>query len=665
MLAIAESQLPTSARFVNIELQKLFPDRSIESIKGIRNKKEGYKIILRQIKDSVPRDIGSPPRILPSPSLNTNGSPSLPRRLRRRLPPTPTDDHTIMSEVASVSIVEADEFETSIRSSYECNHHLKSLIDPILAGSNDMTEINTYFSKEHVQTYKSNRGRPNPDSVKFKRKVKLRRYARFQQMFRRNKRNLASMLINDTEESDIYPSVDSIRNTYGALYESISPCDDEDIKVFKTSKRIFYPISHIELKTELSTMHASAPGIDNVDLKYLRSLSSDYLSTILNLQLWKSKQLDCLKSNKTTLIPKKNDELHLASNWRPITLSSMFVRLLHRILANRLSAAVKLNPRQKAFVPVDGCAQNTLILDTLICDARRKHSNLHVLDIDLSKAFDSISINSIKRALRRFSVEEPIINYIIDSYTGATTNIRCGPNSLNNIRIRRGVKQEDPLSPILFNLILDELLDDLPSEIGAPIGDTRLNCLAFADDIILLSESVIGMKNLIKHTSDFFERRSMNINAKKCFALSLTTSIRDRPPSVSKEPLFRISNALLSQTTYDGFFKYLGINFNPHCKMKPNIEEFGAILQRVRRSCLKPHQKVEILRNHVMPKFLHRLVLGRITKGLLQSFDSQLRSTIHDILDLPVDIPVDFFMHGQAKAVWVYQTSYSLCRGRP
>ena len=60
---------------------------------------------------------------------------------------------------------------------------------------------------------------------------------------------------------------------------------------------------------------------------------------------------------------------------------------------------------------VDGCAQNMLLLDAIVRDARRG-KRLSLVGIDLSKAFATVSIHSIRRALRRHQIEEGIIEYI-------------------------------------------------------------------------------------------------------------------------------------------------------------------------------------------------------------------------------------------------------------
>ena len=79
-------------------------------------------------------------------------------------------------------------------------------------------------------------------------------------------------------------------------------------------------------------MKNKSPGTDNFTVKDLRAVEPEILLLLLNYQLDTKRQLNCWKINKTILIPKTKINLENASNWRPITISSVFVRLLHRIL---------------------------------------------------------------------------------------------------------------------------------------------------------------------------------------------------------------------------------------------------------------------------------------------------------------------------------------------
>ena len=184
----------------------------------------------------------------------------------------------------------------------------------------------------------------------------------------------------------------------------------------------------------------------------------------------------------------------------------MFVRLLHPILAKRLLNVVNLNPRQKAFIPTDGCAENTFLLDYIISDASSKHKQLSLVCIDLAKEFNMVSIHSIRCALKRHSINHYCLHRCNNYYILSTI-------SISSVKLFRGVKQGDPLSPIIFNLIIDELLDSVPNNIGVHINNSAMvNNLSFADYLILISSSVVGMRELINITERFFTLFTQNVS---------------------------------------------------------------------------------------------------------------------------------------------------------
>ena len=92
---------------------------------------------------------------------------------------------------------------------------------------------------------------------------------------------------------------------------------------------------------------------------------------------------------------------------------------------------------------------------------RRKEYNL--VFIDLAKAFNTIPHKSIDKGLWRKGIPEQVRETLMEKYSGVTTRISIGEKVTRQIKIRAGVKQGYPLSPLLFNLIIDELLEKLRS----------------------------------------------------------------------------------------------------------------------------------------------------------------------------------------------------------
>lgn len=92
------------------------------------------------------------------------------------------------------------------------------------------------------------------------------------------------------------------------------------------------------------------------------------------------------------------------------------------------------------------------------------------------------------RALKRFGIHPAFAEYISSIPSGVQTTISVGNKSTGLIEVRRGVKQGDPLSPVLFNLVMDELICKLNYEkTGGTIAlNAKVAAVAFTDDIVLL-----------------------------------------------------------------------------------------------------------------------------------------------------------------------------------
>jgi hypothetical protein len=81
--------------------------------------------------------------------------------------------------------------------------------------------------------------------------------------------------------------------------------------------------------------------------------------------------------------------------------------------------------------------------------------------VDISKAFDTVSHSAIKPVLARKGIPTPISDIISDMYKDCKTSIREENNEGVEIGILRGVEQGDTLLPLLFNLCMEPLLDEI------------------------------------------------------------------------------------------------------------------------------------------------------------------------------------------------------------
>jgi hypothetical protein len=157
-----------------------------------------------------------------------------------------------------------------------------------------------------------------------------------------------------------------------------------------------------------------------------------------------------------------------------------------------LEALNIIDIRQRAFRCADGVAENLFLLDALFRDARSTCGGLCIASLDLTKAFDSVSHEAITIAMHNAGLEPRFVEYIREMYQRAETFLQVAGKSTRVLKVTKGVRQGDPLSPFLFNLVVDQGLRKIPVEIGYRIGKAKVNALAFADDVILVAATPYG-----------------------------------------------------------------------------------------------------------------------------------------------------------------------------
>ena len=165
---------------------------------------------------------------------------------------------------------------------------------------------------------------------------------------------------------------------------------------FCSNYMLAIPISPAEvLKARKESKRGSAAGPDGVDKVSLVKWdpSGVKLARMYTRFLVTQKIPESLKKNRTALIPKSSDAtaLQVVSNWRPITIGSMVLRLFSSILYKRLSQACATCVRQKGFSTTPGCSENLLVVEGALKSSSKTGLPLAMVFIDLAKAFDCLS----------------------------------------------------------------------------------------------------------------------------------------------------------------------------------------------------------------------------------------------------------------------------------
>lgn len=475
-----------------------------------------------------------------------------------------------------------------------------------------------------------------------RRKRRAREFRRVQGLFKTDIKALATEIIEGTPPvtPDRMPSRQDVEQEYRQLFGEPSNADEAPILDKKPDGATIYsPIGREELTRALNALKSSAPGPDGVTVRVARGVRKEMLLVLFNGMLCLGHLPPVFRESRTVLIPKTDHDLHLVGNWRPITISSVFLRLCNRIVADRLARVTSLHHYQRGFTPIDGVFANLLTLETLIKSKRDLGREYSVLSLDLRKAFDTISSCSVVRALERFGLDQRSQRYIKANYSDVRTTMWMGGDRCGSIPVRRGVKQGDPMSPILFNLVLDELVTQLNQQSGLTIEGLNTACIAYADDLLLLANDRRQASRLLKRASDFFEARGLRLNPSKCAALSTGVVPAKKKTYVITRPLFYIHGTPVKQLSVQETFKYLGCRYAFNGGQSSfSMADLGEQLSRLMRAPLKPHQRFKILNTFLVPKYIYLLQSLNVSKRQLETANRRFRAAVRKILHLPAHI---------------------------
>lgn len=487
----------------------------------------------------------------------------------------------------------------------------------------------------------SHRERTAADNIS-KAKKRRQEYAEVQKLFRKDFGGAARRVLSGGDQVVSMPTSEEVIAFWKRIFEHESGNTGAEADVLYEEnaqlRGVWAPISVDDVMAcELDL--DSAAGPDGITVPNWRGICIKVRTLFLNLIMYTGSLEEELKHARTVLIPKGTGNI-VPSNTRPLSITSVVVRHLHKILAKRLKLLHSFDSSQRAFIDCDGTMENLTILSTVLADARVSKRELHIATLDLRKAFDSVSHGAIIDTITELGFPKSFINYIRLLYTDSKTTLQYDSTS-TVLKVNQGVLQGDPISPLLFNAVIDRAIRQIPDEVGYRINNTKINCVAYADDVILISTTREGLQSSIDAMTARLASFGLRVNIEKSSTLSLVPSGREKKIKVIEESLFEIDNIGLRAIGVIDTWKYLGVNF-AGSKILEKEYCLASDLDKITKAPLKSYQRLRILCGAVIPKYLHTLVLGRVSTGKLKGMDLLIRSYVKRWLYFPKDLPTAY-----------------------
>lgn len=146
---------------------------------------------------------------------------------------------------------------------------------------------------------------------------------------------------------------------------------------------------------------------------------------------------------------------------------------------------------------------------------KKRKTTVYGCFLDLSKAFDRVCHKTLWEKLKARNIPTMYINTLSRWHSQQENVVRWASTYSQPIYLRSGVRQGGCMSPILFNVYMDELSNRLDTRAGCRINSLCLNHISYADDMILLAPSIKGLRILLKICEEYANTHNMMYNPKK------------------------------------------------------------------------------------------------------------------------------------------------------
>lgn len=266
-------------------------------------------------------------------------------------------------------------------------------------------------------------------------------------------------------------------------------------------------------------------------------------------------------------VPKGGDDRDV-NDYRGISLMNVVPKLVCGIVAQRLTvallAAKRITPEQAGFIPGEESTGQVCALIEAIQRRMRAGKMTYAAFIDFRKAFDTVAHGALLHVAKSKGVHGRCLSFIRALYANPVLQVRVGDQvSAGTFRLEQGVRQGDPLSPILFNLFIDSILEGVP---GASVHNVPrpVRGLLFADDVAALAQSPTALRKALHAIDIWAQTWNMRVNASKCGIVVFSYPGADgkpHPDAVAQRAHAKAQTFHLGGEKVEvvGCYKYLGV----------------------------------------------------------------------------------------------------------
>ena len=365
-------------------------------------------------------------------------------------------------------------------------------------------------------------------------------------------------------------------------------------------------ITYEETEQVYKQTRKTAKGPDGLDWFLFNHMTHKLLRCLHHLyqKMWNESKIPKLLKQARVVAIYKKGEREIASNYRPISITSIIIRKMEKIVKNRLNSKdSSLHQFQAGFRPNRSTSDHLLKLNEIINEAKQKQINIPIIFLDIKSAFDRIPIHMILNALINKGLTGKFLAFVENFLTNRTIFVEHDNRKSQTLVTTAGIPQGSVIAPIIFNYFIDGLCE---------IISNKSDGAFFADDILIIprmnNDTNIMIRELQETLNDVTEWSLIN---KVQFSQEKSQYILFNGQTCNRQYKLRLNDFLLKRAK---IYKYLGILFHETFSFN---KHFNAIKKKLTWMNYTISRLTQPLSNQIVSLPTLRTIISATIKAIL------------------------------------------------
>lgn len=412
------------------------------------------------------------------------------------------------------------------------------------------------------------------------------------------------------------------------LWEGMESITEDD------NENLCKPITELEIKNALFQMeHNKAAGPDAIPIEFFQTCWDLVKKDIVEMfDDFHKGTLDVSRLNYgiITLLPKVPDASRI-QQFRPICLLNCLYKWITKVLAIRLSpfAEKLICQEQTAFMKGRNIMSGIMALHEILHETKRKKKTGVVLKLDFEKAYDKVDWTFLLESFQKRGFNAKWCSWIHQVVSGGTVSVKLNNKTGPYFMSYKGVRQGDPLSPILFNFVADGLTrmikqaqnNGLITGLASNLIDKGIVVLQYADNTIICLENDMKAARNMKLLLYLYEVMS---GLKTNFSKSEIVMVNGN--STQEQNFSDLFNCQIGQFP----IKYLGVPVSPS---KLHVADWATLKERNGKELdvwkgglMSIAGRVTLINSSMSSSFIYHMSMYLLPKTVADDLDKQRRT---------------------------------------